>query len=286
MANVAIVTDSTACIPQSYVVKHHIKVLPFSFLFGDKLYLDDYQSSPEEFYRLLKESGKPPRTSPPSPGAYLEAYRELGRDHDQILCVTLHAGLSSLYNSASTAAQNARESLKNVRISVVDSKSASMAAGFVALAAAEASERGANIEEVVKAAEQARQHTGLLAVMDTLEYLARSKRIPSAAAWAGNLVNFKPILSITNGEVKRNSAALSKSQALRKIIESLKSEAARSRMRVAVVHTNAPEEAQIFMGRVEAEVKPDELMLASFTPVMGLYTGPGLIGTAYLSSER
>ncbi|MSQ31981.1 MAG: DegV family protein [Dehalococcoidia bacterium] len=282
MANVAIVTDSTACIPQSYVIKHHIKVLPFSFLFGDNLYLDDHRSNPDEFYRLLKESGKPPGTSPPSPGAYIEAYQELARDHGQILCVTLHAGLSSLYNSASTAAQNAHESLKNVRISVVDSRSASMAAGFVALAAAEASEQGASLEEVVRAAEQTRQCTGLLAVMDTLEYLARSKRIPSAAAWAGNLVNIKPILSIANGEVKRNGAALSKPQALRKIIESLKSESAKGKLKVAVVHTNAPEEAELFLKRVDAEVKPSELMLSSFTPAMGLYTGPGLIGAAYL----
>ena len=282
MANVAIVTDSTACIPQSYILKYHIKVLPFSFLFGDTMYLDDHQSNPEEFYRLLKESGKPPKTSPPSPGAYLQAYQELARDHDQILCVTLHAGLSSLYNSASTAAQHARESLKNVRISVADSKSASMAAGFVALAAAETSWRGASLEEVVKVAEQARERTGLLAVMDTLEYLARSKRIPSAAAWAGNLVNIKPILSIANGEVKRNGAALSKSRALRKIIEKLKSEAGKGNIRVAVVHTNSSEDAQRFLDRIKTEVKPSELMLSSFTPAMGIYTGPGLIGAAYL----
>lgn len=283
MATVGIVTDSTACIPKEYQSKYGIKVIPFSFLFGDKLYLDDDRSDPNEFYNLLKESGTHPKTSPPSPGAYLEAYRDLARDHDQILCVTLHAGLSSLYNSATTAAQNARESLKNIRVSVVDSKSASMAAGFVTLAAAEAAKRGASLEEVVRVAEQARQRTGLLAVMDTLEYLARSKRIPAAAAWAGNLVNIKPILSISNGEVKRNGAALSKAQALRKIMASLKTEASKGNIRVAVVRTNAADEAQRFMKQIEAEVKPKELMLASFTPVMGLYTGPGLIGAAYLS---
>lgn len=283
MTKVAIVTDSTACIPQEYVVRYGIKIVPFSFLFGDKLYLDDDRSNPEEFYRLLKESGKPPKTSPPSPGAYLEAYQELAHDHDQIVCVTLHAGLSSLYNSAATAAQNAHESLKNVHIRVIDSKSASMAAGFVALAAAESSERGASLGEVVRVAERARQRTGLLAVMDTLEYLARSKRIPSAAAWAGNLVNIKPILSISNGAVKRSGAALSKAQALRKIIDSLKTEAGKGKIRAAVVHTNATGEAQRFMNQIETEVKPAELMLSSFTPVMGLYTGPGLIGAAYLS---
>lgn len=283
MARVGIVTDSTACIPQSYVAKHGIKVIPFSFLFGDDIYLDDDSSDPSEFYRLLKESGKPPKTSPPSPGAYLEAYRELARDHDQILCVTLHAGLSSLHNSAVTAAQNARDSLKNVRISIVDSRSASMAAGFVTLAAAEAVQKGAGLDESVKVAEQARQKTGLLAVMDTLEYLARSKRIPAAAAWAGNLVNVKPILSISDGEVKRNGAALSKTQALRKIVASLKSQAGKGKLRIAVVHTNASDEARRFMRQVETEVRPTELVLATFTPVMGLYTGPGLIGAAFLS---
>ncbi len=282
MANVGIVTDSTACIPPEYVAKHKIKVVPFSFLFGDKLFMDDDRSDPGEFYGLLKDSGKPPKTSPPSPGAYLQAYRELARDHDQILCVTLHAGLSSLYNSATTAAQNARESLKSIRINIVDSKSASMAAGFIALAAAEAAQHDATLEEVTKVAEHARQRTGLLAVMDTLEYLARSKRIPSAAAWAGNLINVKPILSISNGEVKRNGAALSKPQALRKIIGSLKTEASKAKLRVAVVHTNAADEAQRFAEQIKTEVKPSELMISSFTPVMGLYTGPGLIGAAYL----
>ena len=283
MASVALVTDSTACLPPHYIHQYQITVLPFSFIFGDKLYLDDENARHEVFYRLLEEMGQPPKTSPPSPGAYLDAFTTLARQHKQILCVTLHSGLSSLYNSARTAAQNAMEANPGLQISVVDSGTASMAAGFVTLAAAEAAERNATLAEVAQAAEEAKKRVQLIAVLDTLEYLARSRRIPMIAAWAGRLVNMKPLLSITGGSVKMQGATFSAAGGQRKIIKVIKEKTrgASRKLRIAVVHTDSPAKAQQFKNHLESELHPKELLVCPFTPVMGLYTGPGLLGAAY-----
>jgi DegV family protein with EDD domain len=169
------------------------------------------------------------------------------------------------------------------KIRVVDSKSAAMAAGFVALVAAEASEAGGSVEEVVKASEEARDRVGLMAVMNTLQYLARSRRIPAVAAWAGDFINMKPILGIRNGEVKREGIAMSMRQGQVKILDSLEKDI-RSKggsARIAIIHTNAKEEAEEFKLRLLSRTNAKEVSVCPCTSVIGLYTGPGLLGIAY-----
>ena len=282
MQRVAIVTDSTACLPRELAEGYGIRVAPFSFLFGEVIYRDDERSQPQTFYRLLKEHLEPPKTSPASPGTYLDIFREVGQSFPSILCVTLHAGLSSLYNAAWSAREMAREAFPETEIAILDSQSASMAAGFIVLEAARSAAEGCDLGQVLEVAEKVKPKVRLIAVLDTLEYLARSRRIPKVGAWAASLLNMKPILNITGGEVRRLTPALSKNGALDKILKRVRKEARPgAQLHAAIIHTNAEQEATAFKERLAAALQCRELYLAPFTPVMGMYTGPGLVGVAY-----
>jgi DegV family protein with EDD domain len=269
------------------LVQHYeIRVAPFSFVFGETTYRDDEGANLRDFYGLLREHTSPPKTSPASPGVYLELFKELARQVPSILCVTLHGGLSSLYNSAWTAKEMAKELLPEVEIAILDSRTASMAMGFILLEAARAAEGGAELHQVLEVAEQTKDKVRLCAVLDTLEYLARSRRIPKVGSWAAALLKVKPILGISNGDVRLVGTALGKPGALDKIIRRITRETRDGKkLHAAVIHTEAEAEASAFKGRLAKAFDCAELYLTSFTPVMGMYTGPGLVGAAYYVTE-
>ena len=146
MANkVAIVTDTTACLPREQVEEYGIELVPIELIFGDKSYRDGIDITPDQFYALLRQAEKLPTTSGSVPGPFLEAYRIASLRASSILCITLPSKLSGMFNSAQLAKEMAKEALPDVVIEVLDCGTAAAAQGLVVLAAARdaASGRGA-----------------------------------------------------------------------------------------------------------------------------------------------
>jgi DegV family protein with EDD domain len=142
LENVAIVTDSTACLPQEVLNQYGIEVMPLRFAYEGKVYRDGIDIAPEEIYRILPEAKKLPTTSSPSPGDYLETLQEAAQKYSAILVITLSAKFSTTFDSAKVAGEMAREELKNAAIEVLDCGTAAGAQGLVVLAAARAAGAG------------------------------------------------------------------------------------------------------------------------------------------------
>src|SRR4030043_80547 len=121
---VAIVTDSTACVPREFVGKYDIRVVPINVIFEDRVYRDGVDITPDEVYSLLRGAKRLPTTSSPPPGVYLEAYREVSRGAEGILCISVSSGLSSIYESSWQAKELAKEELPGVAIEVIDCRTA------------------------------------------------------------------------------------------------------------------------------------------------------------------
>jgi DegV family protein with EDD domain len=168
MDRVAIVTDSSACVPQEVVKQYGIHILPLILIFEDKSYRDGVDITSKEFYELLKKAKKVPTTSSPSPGEYLEAFREVAKRASGILCITLPPNLSMAFDSATQAREMARESIPHVNITVFPSRSPALAEGFIAQAAARAAASGKDLSQVVQAAQDMMDRANALAVLDTL----------------------------------------------------------------------------------------------------------------------
>lgn len=285
MRKVAIVTDSSACVPVQLVEEHGIRVVPIHLVFGNQVYHDGLDITPPQFYALLKQAPHLPTTSAPSPGSYLEVYRELAQQHQAILCITISARFSAINSSARLAAQMAKEILPELQIEVLDSGTAAMAQGFVVLAAARAAASGQDLAQVVAAARGVMPRVNIIAILDTLSYLAKGGRVPKIMAWVGSLLSIKPIMGMSQTNVGLLARARTKPQAVERILAIIEKRVGNAPVHLAVVHTNVPQEAEELKTRVAAMLRCVELYVTEFTPVMGAHTGPGLLGFAYYVEE-
>jgi DegV family protein with EDD domain len=273
--NTAIVVDSTADFPEGPQRFANWRVVPLYVRFGDESYKDYVELGPDAFYARLRTATVTPTTSQPTPGDFLAIYEELA-GYERILSLHIAGKLSGTIESARAAARE----LGDDRVRTLDSQSASAAIAMLGLAIQRRLERGTSDEEVDRLVEGYRREAGLLFTVDTLEYLARGGRIGRARAWAGELLNIKPILTITDGEV----APVKRVRGNRKAF--LEFEAAftgSSRdapsLRVGIAHADAPQRAEALTEMVRRTRPAAQLELATaLGPVLGAHAGPGTIG--------
>ena len=287
MANkVAIVTDTIGCIPQEQVEKYGIELVPLNITFGDKVYRDRIYISPSEFYALLREAKRLPTSSAPSPSTFLEAYRKASRQAANILCITLTAKFSGTFNSAQLAMEMAKKALPNVFIEVLDCDTAAAAQGLVTLAAARVAALGKSLTEVIETAKRVMQRVNLLAVLDTLYYLVKGGRVPKAATLISSLIKIKPVFTVTEGDAHPVTIARTTHNGIKHMLLRMEKKIEKGQpFHVAVMHADAPDRAIALRDQIASQFNCAELFITEFTPVMGVHTGPGVIGVAFHSGD-
>ena len=212
---------------------------------------------------------------------YLEAFREVSNHTRNILCVTISSKLSTVYDVALLAKEQAKTELPRTSIEVLNSQTVSAAEGFVTLAAARASEEGRSLEEVVKAAEEVRDRVALVALMDTVRYVYRSGRVPKLAAIAGSALNIKPIFIISSGRVRFIGMVRDRERGIERLLGRVRSKVGSSPVHIAVMHAYAQHEAEMLLEMVLSEFSCREVWIAEFSPVMGYACGTGTLGLAF-----
>ena len=281
MPKVGIVTDSISCLIRELVEPYGIGIVPIRLLVQGKIYRDMVDMTPSEAYELFLQDPESFNTSPASPGHYLEAYREASNRTNNILCVTLSAKLSTGYDMACVAREQAKTELPQTSIEVLDSQTVTAAQGFVALAAARAAAEGKGLAEVVKVAEEMRDRATFIILLDTIRHIYRTGRIPKVAAQVGSVLKIKPILTSSSGLVRFAGAVRSREHGINRILKMMRDKVGQSPVHVAVMHAYALDEAERLKGRISSEFNCAELWLTEFSPVMGYATGTGTLGFAY-----
>ncbi len=286
MVNVAIVTDSVACIPKELAEKYDIEVVPIQVIFGDKVYRDGIDITPSQFYALLRQAEKLPTTAASLPGPVFEAFCKVSQRASSILCITLSAKFSGMFNSAKLAREMAREALPNVVIELLDSQTAAAAEGLVVLAAAQAAALGEGLTEVVETAKNVMPRVNLFATLDTLYYLVKGGRVPKAAAWASSLLKIKPILTIKDGEAHPVTNPRTTPGAMKRILKLMEQKIVRGvPLHIVVMHADALDRAIEIKNEISSHFDCAELFITEFTPVMGAHTGPGVVAVAFYSED-
>ena len=273
--NTAIVVDSTADFPEAPQRFPNWRVVPLYVRFGDESYKDYVELDPEAFYARLRTATVTPSTSQPTPGDFLAVYEELV-SYERILSLHIAGKLSGTIESARVAAKL----LGDERVRTLDSQSASAAIAMLGLAIQRRLERGTSDDEVDELVERYRQETGLLFTVETLEYLARGGRIGRARAWAGELLNIKPILTIKEGEVIPVKRVRGNRKAFLEF-ESAFTSATRDvpGLRVGIAHAEAPERAEALTQLVRRTRPAAQLeLVTTLGPVVGAHAGPGTVG--------
>jgi DegV family protein with EDD domain len=283
---VTIVTDTTACVPEEQVRKYGIEVVPVQLIFGEKTYRDGIDISPTEFYSRLRREKNMPTTSSSSPEPYLEAFENASRKANSILCLTEPRKFSAMFNSASVAMETAKKTIRDAVIEVIECSTAAAGQGLVALAAARAAALDKNLEEVCEIARNIMSKTNIFAMLDTLHYLAKSGRVPQAAALVNSVLNIKPIFTLNHSDAHTVAVPRTIRSAIKRILKLMDSHIDKALpLHVAVMHADAPQHAATLKKSISSQFDCSELFITEFTPVMGVHTGPGLFGVAYYSDE-
>jgi len=270
-------------LPAALVERYSIRVVPIPFVFGDRTFKDGVDITPDEFYARMATSQEMPKTSPPEPGAYLFAWEAALRECADVLHVSLARRVSTFDRSTSLAAAEFTQRHPEACIRVLDSGSAAMGQGFVALAAARAAAaRGLSLDGVCEVAKAVADKVSLVVALDTLRYLARTSRIPQVAALVSSLLDLKPIVCVERGEVRPLERVRTRQRSLQHLLAAvcggLQADAP---VHLAVHHAQAPETAEWLSEEVRLRCNVVESYVTEFTPVMGAYCGPGLVGAAF-----
>lgn len=284
---VRVVTDSTCDLPPEVARAHGIHVVPVLVLFGDRVYHDGVDLKAREFYELLEKGPVHPRTNPTPKADFLDVYRTLAPQKD-LVSLHLSEKLSQTVVHAREAAeeglplfQGLRGEAERVTLRVVDTHSASLGLGMMALFAARMARRGIEPESIVDRLESMRDRVHVLFVVDTLEYLARGGRIGKARAVMGNLLGIKPILGVVDGEIVPVDRVRGGRAAHPKLVDLLREKVDPSRpVMVTVAHAKAPVWADRLRGLLEKSFQVREILIGEMGPVVAANAGPGTVGVA------
>ncbi len=277
-SNVAVATDSTANIPDEFVDDLNIHVIPQCLNWEGETFLDGIDITPTEFYQRLGQAKELPTTSQPSAGEFHEFFGKLAEDNQAIIGVFISEHLSGTIDSALTAA----DMMPDFPIEIIDSQSASMGLGFMAMAVARALKEGSTYKDAAQLARELIPFTHAIFVVDTLEYLHRGGRIGGAQRLLGSLLSMKPLLHLEEGRIEPLARIRTKRKAVEKLLDVVAADTeGKGNLHASVIHAAAPEDAERFKQQVIERLDPVELIITELSPVVGTHTGPGLVGMGY-----
>ncbi|MGY1803853.1 DegV family protein [Blastococcus sp. SYSU D00922] len=273
---VAVVTDSSAYLPDELTEGYGIHVVPLYVVLPGRSGREGWDIRPDEVARTLSVRGQAVSTSRPTPGDFVAAYRKaLDAGAEQLVSVHLSSELSSTWDAARLAASQVGEHV----VTVVDSRSAAMGTGFAVLAAARSAAAGADAATVARTAQETADATRTFFVVETLEHLRRGGRIGNAAALLGSALAVKPVLHVQDGRVVSLEKVRTTARAMNRLVQRAVEAAGQGPVSVAVHHLAAAEKAD----RLAAELRDRlpqlrELHVSELGAAIGAHVGPGAVG--------
>ena len=273
-----IVTDSTAYLPEATIREHDIRAVPLYVHFGTEAFREGIDLSHDDFYARLKNASELPTTSQPSAGEFHQVFEELAGEGHDIAVLTISSKLSGTWDSAMAA----KQMLPQANIQVVDTLETSVGLHLLVDAAIRAAADGASLQEVADLVEDLKKRIHFWFVVDTLEYLAKGGRIGNARAFMGTLLKVKPILILQDGVIEPCEQVRSKAKAQARMVELLV-EAMGSKgcdAHIGVASALVPDEVQSISQLITQKLECAEPIQSVIGPVLGVHTGPGVVGVA------
>jgi len=278
MPGIRIVTDSTGYIPPELIRKYGIYVAPQTLIWGEETLRDGIDILPDAFYERLKTASVMPTTSQATVAEFVGVYEKAVAEGRPVLAILISSKLSGTISSA----VQAKDLVPQAQVEIIDSNATSMAMGYQVLAAARAAEAGKSFADVVAVARDAVKKTGVVFVVDTLEFLHRGGRIGGAARLLGTALNLKPVLELVDGRIEPVEKIRTKTKAVARMLDMVEERVkGKSNLRLAAIQAGARDEAKAMLDEAIARLKPVEAMVVEASPVVGTHTGPGTVGLAY-----
>ena len=275
--NVRIIIDSTADLTPE--IKSKLTVVPLTVHFGEEEYIDGVTITHKEFYNKLVESDVLPSTSQATPAAFEKVFEEVKSAGESAVVITLSSKLSGTYQSAVIAA----EEYENIY--VVDSGSVTIGAGILTEQALKLAAEGLDAKSIAQQLEQEKKKIHIVAMVDTLEYLKRGGRVSKTVAFAGNLLNIKPVLSVVDGEIHMLGKARGSKQGNNLLVTEIEKAGGVDFSKPLLLGYTGLSNALLLKYIEDSkhlwEAGADELRYAAIGSVIGTHAGPGAIAVAF-----
>jgi DegV family protein with EDD domain len=278
---VKIITDSTSDIPAPLAAELGLRVIPLYVHFGNEVYRDGIDLSTDDFYKRLVVSKRLPTTSTVSPSDFAQVCDTLAHETDEILAIMISSKLSATYDVACQG----RDLIKatGCRVEVMDSQLICLALGLIVIAAAKEAQRGSSLDQVIAAANDVRSRLHVRMAFDTLEYVRRGGRIGAAQALLGNLLHFKPILTLKDGVPIPVTRERTRAKAIDHLLEFARG--VPNIEDLALASTTTPEDVEQLMDDLAPTFPRERIYVSTIGSVMGTHLGPGAIGVAVVEKK-
>jgi DegV family protein with EDD domain len=280
LKRVKIVTDSSASIPAHICVALGITVMPIPIQFGTETFVDGVDPA-AVFYERLMALAEPPKTSTPSPGTFLATYERLAEEATAIISIHLLASKSGVVNTASLAA----DLVPGIAIFIVDSGTTTLGLGLLAIAAAKAAQMGQSAEEIIAYLHTLIPRVHIHAAIREMTQLRKSGRVSLGQAFLAGALAIKPILYIGQSAIDVADRVRSWPRAVDRMVELASERTLNGRVAMAVVHTNAEEEATALLARVRSQFNCPHPFIAEAGTALASHAGPGALGIVTMQIE-
>ncbi len=283
MNKVAVVTDTTASIPEDIISKLNIQTVAYYIHRGEEMLLDLVTITREAFYTWMSSADELPKTACPGPGDYLSMYRDLiDQGIHQIISIHMTSEGSGAFHSALTACSMLKSEQPDAQIEVIDTRNVAMAHGWMVIEAARAALQGLPLFSVKQVVENMIPITRMIQTADTLKYLYMGGRIGKAAHLLGSLLQIKPLISMEDGVIVSIGQTRNRGQAYRRMVDIIESTVGSgAKIKIAYLHAAARAEAEQIRDLVEERMVIVESFFAELSPALGVHTGPGTAGVCY-----
>ena len=275
MSKIAIVTDSTTDMPKDWPGWSSVHIVPIHIQFGETSYREGIDIDEVTFFRLVDAEGAIPKTSQPSPADFAGLYRQLASDHDAILSIHIGSKLSGTYHSATVGADMVKD---GIAVYPFDSNCGSAGTGFMLLEAMEMIDQGATPEDILERLNQIREGMNILLSPITLKYVQLSGRIGALGAALASVLNIKPIIILRDGQLFADERVRTRKRALNRMVQMMKEQLGDSPARVAVVHSQSPDDANTLAELTAKTLNCDKVWISPLSTSVSAHLGPGTAG--------
>lgn len=273
---IRIVTDSTCDLPEGQIAQLHVRVVPIHLLFGSEEYQEGVTLSYHEFFHKVDTLGIVPKTSQPSPGDFMQVYRQLASEGaTTILSLHVTGRLSGTVRSAQMAAESVKE---EVEVRVFDSLAGSAALGFMILEAQEMLTHGATADQVLARWTVIRDHLGIFFYLDTLKYARMSGRVGAMQSSLASILHIKPLIALNDGLLDVAERVRSRKAALSRLVEMAVERAAGRPVNMAVVHAEDLDGSQALLIQARRAMDCRQTFVARLATSLVTNLGVGTLG--------
>lgn len=285
--NYKIVTDSTCELTADLVKQLDIHILPVIVTLGDKQFLDNVDITSKQVFEDMKK-GEIYKTSQIPLNTYIDVFSHYAKENIPVINVVMSSGISSSYETSKIAVNMVKEEYKDARIYTVDSKCCSVEMGIAVKYMAMAAQNGKSYEEILKVLEFCKTNTGVLFTVSDLKYLSRGGRLSKASAFIGNMLNIKPILSVTeDGRLEVIDKVRSSKKVFQYIVDKVRSDIPNEELEKAEMIISYADNEEIAIGMKQEIVNSigmerDKISLQDIGPCIGVHTGPDSLYVFYL----